>query len=159
MRNLKVTMAYNGTAYHGYQRQNNANSIQQTVEEVLSKLLCEDITINGCSRTDTGVHARAFVFNVKTTCPIPCEGFIKGGNALLPQDIAFLSCEDMPDSFHARFDSKGKEYIYRIYTGDVRDVFSADTALHYPYKPDIEKMRKAAQLIVGEHCVLLQGGG
>ena len=57
----------------------------------------------------------------------------------------------MPDSFHARFDSKGKEYIYRIYTGDVRDVFSADTALHYPYKPDIEKMRKAAQLIVGEH--------
>ena len=151
MRNLKVTMAYNGTAYHGYQRQNNANSIQQTVEEVLSKLLCEDITINGCSRTDTGVHARAFVFNVKTTCPIPCEGFIKGGNALLPQDIAFLSCEDMPDSFHARFDSKGKEYIYRIYTGDVRDVFSADTALHYPYKPDIEKMRKAARLIVGEH--------
>ena len=99
MRNLKVTMAYNGTAYHGYQRQNNANSIQQTVEEVLSKLLCED----------------------------------------------------MPDSFHARFDSKGKEYIYRIYTGDVRDVFSADTALHYPYKPDIEKMRKAARLIVGEH--------
>ena len=82
MRNLKVTMAYNGTAYHGYQRQNNANSIQQTVEEVLSKLLCEDITINGCSRTDTGVHARAFVFNVKTNCPIPCEGFIKGGNAL-----------------------------------------------------------------------------
>ena len=79
------------------------------------------------------------------------EGFIKGGNALLPQDIAFLSCEDMPDSFHARFDSKGKEYIYRIYTGDVRDVFSADTALHYPYKPDIEKMRKAARLIVGEH--------
>ena len=151
MRNLKVTMAYNGTAYHGYQRQNNANSIQQTVEEVLSKLLCEDITINGCSRTDTGVHARAFVFNVKTNCPIPCEGFIKGGNALLPQDIAFLSCEDMPDSFHARFDSKGKEYIYRIYTGDVRDVFSADTALHYPYKPDIEKMRKAARLIVGEH--------
>ena len=101
MRNLKVTMSYNGTAYHGYQRQNNANSIQQTVEEVLSKLLCEDITINGCSRTDTGVHARAFVFNVKTNCPIPCEGFIKGGNALLPQDIAFLSCEDMPDSFHA----------------------------------------------------------
>ncbi len=82
MRNLKVTMAYNGTAYHGYQRQNNANSIQQTVEEVLSKLLCEDITINGCSRTDTGVHARAFVFNVKTNCPISCEGFIKGGNAL-----------------------------------------------------------------------------
>ena len=57
----------------------------------------------------------------------------------------------MPDSFHARFDSKGKEYVYRIYTGDVRDVFSADTALHYPYKPDIEKMRKAAQLMVGEH--------
>ena len=77
MRNLKVTMAYNGTAYHGYQRQNNANSIQQTVEEVLSKLLCEDITINGCSRTDTGVHARAFVFNVKNELPHSLRGLYK----------------------------------------------------------------------------------
>ena len=149
MRNLKVTMAYNGTAYHGYQRQNNANSIQQTVEETLLALLGEKITINGCSRTDTGVHARAFVFNFKTANPIPCEGFIKGGNALLPKDIAFLSCENVDDSFHARFDSCGKEYVYRINTSTVRDVFTADTAMHYPYTPDMEKMRGAGKLLVG----------
>ena len=151
MRNLKVTMAYKGTAYHGYQRQNNANSIQQTVEDTLSVLLGEKVTINGCSRTDTGVHARAFVFNVRTDNPIPCEGFIKGGNALLPCDIAFLSCEEADESFHARFDSCGKEYVYRINTAPVRDVFTADTAMHYPYSPDIDKMRSAAKLLVGTH--------
>ncbi len=151
MRNLKVVMSYNGADYHGYQRQDNADSIQQTVENAIRTLIGKEIVINGCSRTDTGVHAKAFVFNFRTDCPIPCEGFIKGMNALLPTDIAILSCEDVSDDFHARFDSKGKEYLYRINTAPVRDVFSEKLALHYPYKPDIEKMKGAAKLLCGTH--------
>ena len=71
-------MSYNGARYHGYQIQNNAESIQQTVENAIKTLIGEAITINGCSRTDTGVHAKAFVFNFKTENNIPCSGFIKG---------------------------------------------------------------------------------
>ncbi|MBE6879593.1 MAG: tRNA pseudouridine(38-40) synthase TruA [Ruminococcaceae bacterium] len=151
MRNLKVMMSYNGASYHGYQIQNNANSIQQTVEDAIKTLIGEKITINGCSRTDTGVHAKGFVFNFKTENSIPCSGFTKGMNALLPTDIAILSCEEVDDSFHARFDSKGKEYLYRINCSDVRDVFAENLALHYPYKLDVDKMREAAKLMCGIH--------
>lgn len=151
MRNLKVVMSYNGARYHGYQIQNNADSIQQTVERAIKTLTGEETSINGCSRTDTGVHAKAFVFNFKTENHIPCSGFLKGMNALLPTDIAILSCEDVNDNFHARFDSKGKEYLYRINCADVRDVFAENLALHYPYKLDIEKMKSAAKLLCGTH--------
>lgn len=151
MRNLKVTMAYDGSAYHGYQYQDNAVSIQQTVEDTISKLLCGKHSINGCSRTDTGVHARAFVFNFRTENNIPCEGFIKAMNALLPDDIAILSCEEVNDCFHARYDSKSKEYLYRIHCSDIRDVFARNMSLNYPYTLDIEKMRSAAKLLVGTH--------
>ncbi|MBQ2799742.1 MAG: tRNA pseudouridine(38-40) synthase TruA [Ruminiclostridium sp.] len=151
MRNLKVKMSYNGARYHGYQIQNNAESIQQTVENAIKTLIGEAITINGCSRTDTGVHAKAFVFNFKTENNIPCSGFIKGMNALLPADIAILSCEEVDDNFHARFDSKGKEYLYRINGAEVRDVFAENLAMHYPYKLDYEKMRSAAKLLCGTH--------
>lgn len=151
MRNIKVVMSYNGTAYHGFQRQNNAPSIQQTVEEALSVLLKHTVAINGCSRTDAGVHANEFVFNFRTDSTIPCDGLIKGANALLPQDIAFISCEDKDDAFHARFGSVGKEYIYKIYLNPIRDVFASQLALHYPYKLDIEKMRSAARLMTGTH--------
>ena len=90
MRNLKVCISYNGAAYHGFQRQNNAASVQQTVEEAMSKLLGQSVTINGCSRTDTGVHAREFYFNAKIDNNIPCEGFIKGMNSLLPTILQFI---------------------------------------------------------------------
>lgn len=151
MRNLKVCIAYNGAAYHGFQRQNNAVTVQQTVEDCMSKLLKEKITVNGCSRTDTGVHARQFFFNSKLNCAIPCEGFIKGMNALLPNDIAVLSCEDTDDDFHARFSSKGKEYIYIVNNTPVRDVFSDKLSLHYSGKLDEKAMDKAAKLFIGEH--------
>lgn len=151
MRNLKVIMSYNGASYHGYQIQNNANSIQQTVEEAIKTLIGENITINGCSRTDTGVHAKGFVFNFKTMNNIPCSGFIKGMNALLPADIAILSCDEVDEGYHARFDSKGKEYLYRINCADIRDVFAENLALHYPYKLNINKMSSAAKLICGTH--------
>lgn len=152
MRNLKVFIAYNGAAYHGFQRQDNACSIQETVENAIGKLLkIPAPVIYGCSRTDTGVHAREFCFNVHIDNRIPCEGFVKGMNTLLPSDIAVLSCEEAEEDFHARYCAKGKEYVYIINNKPQRDVFMQNLAFHYPYKLDIEAMRSAAKLLVGEH--------
>lgn len=152
MRNLKVFIAYNGANYHGFQRQDNAVSVQEVVENTIGKMLkIPRPTIYGCSRTDQGVHARRFCLNVRVESRIPCEGFVNGMNALLPPDIAVLSCEDVPEDFHARYAAKGKEYVYLINNKPQRDVFLQKLAYHYPYKLDIEKMNRAAKLLVGEH--------
>lgn len=151
MRNLKVCIAYNGAAYHGFQRQSNAVTIQQVLEDGLRKLLKTPTTINGCSRTDTGVHAKQFFFSFRTNSSIPCDGFVKGMNALLPDDIAALSCEDADEDFHARFSAKGKEYIYRVKNTPQRDVFTDRLALWYHGALDEQVMDKAAKLFIGEH--------
>lgn len=151
MRNLKVCIAYNGAAYHGFQRQSNAVTIQQVLEDRLRKLLKTPTTINGCSRTDTGVHAKQFFFSFRTDSSIPCDGFVKGMNALLPDDIAVLSCEDADEDFHARFSAKGKEYIYRVKNTPQRDVFTDRLALWYHGALDEQVMDKAAKLFIGEH--------
>lgn len=152
MRNLKVFIAYNGAAYHGFQRQDNALSVQEVVEKSIGKLLkTAPPTVYGCSRTDAGVHARRFCFNVHVDSKIPCEGFVKGMNALLPDDIAVLSCEDAPEGFHARYDTKAKEYVYLINNKPNRDVFLQKLAYHYPYPLDVGKMNEAARLFIGEH--------
>lgn len=152
MRNLKVFIAYNGAEYHGFQRQDNAVTVQEIVENSIGKLLkIPAPVIYGCSRTDTGVHARQFCFNVHIDSRIPCEGFLKGMNTLLPPDIAVLSCEDAPEDFHARYCTRGKEYVYLIANTPQRDVFQQKLAYHYPYELDIGKMNEAAQLLVGEH--------
>ena len=152
MRNLKVFIAYNGADFHGFQRQENAISVQEVVEKAIGKLLkIPPPVIYGCSRTDTGVHARRFCFNVRIDSKIPCTGFVKGMNTLLPDSIAVLSCEDASDDFHARYAAKAKEYVYLINTKPSRDVFLQKLAYHYPYPLDYEKMRKAAGLFLGEH--------
>ena len=152
MRNLKVFIAYNGAEYHGFQRQDNAVTVQEIVENSIGKLLkIPAPVIYGCSRTDTGVHARQFCFNVHIDSRIPCEGFLKGINTLLPPDIAVLSCEEAPEDFHARYCTRGKEYVYLIANTPQRDVFQQKLAYHYPYELDIGKMNEAAQLLVGEH--------
>lgn len=151
MRNLKVCIAYNGAAYHGFQRQSNAVTIQQVLEDGLRKLLKTPTTINGCSRTDTGVHAKQFFFSFRTNSSIPCDGFVKGMNALLPDDIAVLSCGDADEDFHARFSAKGKEYIYRVKNTPQRDVFTDRLALWYHGALDEQVMDKAAKLFIGEH--------
>ena len=103
MRNLKVMMAYRGTAYHGFQRQDNALTVQEVVERYVSKVLNHKCIINGCSRTDAGVHANNYCFSVLTESNIPAKGFVRGVNGELPDDISILSCEDAPLDFHARF--------------------------------------------------------
>lgn len=151
MRNIKVKMAYLGTAYHGFQRQGNAYTVQQAVEEALEKLLGESVTIYGCSRTDTGVHAREFYFNFHTANPIPCGGLINGGNSLLPRDIALISCEDAAEDFHARYCCKGKEYEYVIRSSPVKDPFYADRALNYRLPIDADMLNEQVKEFIGEH--------
>lgn len=151
MRNLKVKMAYNGAFYHGYQRQNNAVTIQQTVEEALSKLLMEEVTINGCSRTDAGVHAREYVFNFKTKNPISCEGLVIGTNNLLSDDIALSEVCEVSDDFHARFDCKGKEYEYVIHNSTLKNPFYANTAMRYKYHLDEKMLDEEAKAFIGKY--------
>ncbi|MCL1832017.1 MAG: tRNA pseudouridine(38-40) synthase TruA [Oscillospiraceae bacterium] len=152
-RNLKVMISYNGAAYHGFQRQANAVTVQQTLEAALAKLLGHDVVIIGCSRTDAGVHAREFCFNARTSSAIPCDGFVRGLNALLPCDIAVHSCEDAPDTFHARYDAVAKEYDYVIHTSSVRDVFSRDLVYRYCNNRsfNLKNMNESTKLFVGEH--------
>lgn len=152
MRNLKVFISYNGAEYHGFQRQQNAVCVQEIVENTIGRLLkIPPPVIYGCSRTDAGVHARRFCFNVKLESGIPCTGFVKGMNTLLPDNIVVLSCEDADMEFHARYCTKAKEYVYLINNKPERDVFLRGLAYHYPIALDIEKMRGAAELFVGEH--------
>ncbi len=150
MRNLKVFIAYDGSGYHGFQRQENAVTVQQMVEEAIGKLLkIPPPPINGCSRTDAGVHARRFCFNVFTNSKIPCEGFEKGMNSILPSDIAVLSCEEAPEEFNARYCTKEKEYVYLV--SMQRDVFLRNFAYHCRYDINLERMKRAAGLFIGEH--------
>lgn len=151
MRNLFLTLAYNGAAYHGWQRQNNAYTVQQAVEETLSALLGENITVNGCSRTDAGVHARNYCLTFETSNPIPCQGLVAAANDRLPGDIAVLSCEEKPEGFHARFDCVGKEYEYLVHNSRIRSPFYKDTALHWKYPIDVALLDREAKDFIGEH--------
>lgn len=151
LRNLKVIMAYKGTAYHGYQRQENAVTVQETVEKCVSRVLNADTSIIGCSRTDAGVHANMYCFSVKTESMIPEKNFVRGVNSYLPSDISILSCEEAAQDFHARYSCKGKEYLYLIHNSESRDPFAEDLKCHYRKKMDIELMRRAAAHIIGTH--------
>lgn len=151
MRNIKAYMTYRGTAYHGFQRQINAVGVQNVTEDILSRILASKTVINGCSRTDTGVHANEYCFSFNTENPIPCDKLVRGMNALLPEDIAILSMEDTAPDFHARYSCIGKEYIYLIWNGSVKNPFYTDLALFYPYELKIDEMRAASEHFIGTH--------
>lgn len=151
MRNFKVKMSYRGTAYHGFQRQNNAYTVQQAVEEALSSLLGEQVTIYGCSRTDAGVHAREFYFNFSSCNTITCRGIVFGTNSRLPDDIALISCEEADADFHARYCCKGKEYEYIIHNSEIKNPFYEDTAYRSWYPINAPLLDREAKAFIGEH--------
>jgi tRNA pseudouridine38-40 synthase len=149
MRNLKLVIEYDGAAYCGWQRQAGDPTIQATIEDALATLLREKVTIAGAGRTDAGVHARAQVANFTTTSGMDPSKIAAGLNGILPEDIAILGCGDAPESFHARFDAKGRRYSYTISTGpaaiDRRAVWEVGWAL------DVAAMSEAAASIAGAH--------
>jgi tRNA pseudouridine38-40 synthase len=144
-------MSYRGTNYHGYQRQENALTVQEVVEKHVSSVLNEKVIINGCSRTDTGVHANNYCFSVLTNSLIPPKNFVRGVNGRLPKDISILSCEEVSEEFHARFSCVAKEYIYLIHNSESKNPFAIDLAYHYRRPLDVDLIRAAASKFVGTH--------
>lgn len=151
MRNLLVCISYNGAKYHGYQVQANAITITEVVQDAIEKILKRREGIIGCSRTDTGVHANSYYFNMKTESSIPCEKLVKVVNNALPDDIVILSCKEVPLDFHARYDCIGKEYIYKIWNNPVRNPFLCGLALHHNTHIDEQKLNETGQIFVGTH--------
>ena len=151
MRNFKLTIWYCGSAYHGWQRQNNSLAVQQVFEKCLSDLLGAPTEVIGCSRTDAGVHAREYVLNFFTESTITCRGIVFGMNSRLPDDIGVKTCEQVPMDFHARFDCAGKEYEYIIHNSEYKNPFYMNTAYRSWFPIDEKKLDRAAKVFVGEH--------
>lgn len=151
MRNLLLSIRFLGTAYHGWQIQHNAVTVQEKVQQALRAVLGTQPDIKGCSRTDTGVHASCFCVSLRTESRIPCDRLPIALNVNLPMDIAVLSCREVPDDFHARYSAKGKRYIYKILNTPLRDPFYDGLALHYPRPIDAAVMNEACRSYIGTH--------
>lgn len=151
MVNQKLTVAYDGSAYHGWQIQDNADTVQGRFEKAVERVFREHIAVHGCSRTDTGVHANEFCLNFRSELDIKDDNLIMALNTYLPNDIAVLKCEKVPLDFHARFDCVSKQYIYRIKEGKIKDPFNYDKVLLYKYPLNVGEMKKASSLFIGKH--------
>lgn len=152
MTNYKVVMSFRGTAYHGFQRQDGGlKTIQGEIENGFLRLLGERVQIDGCSRTDAGVHANEYVFSVRLESTINERGIVFGLNGVLPKDIAITSCSAVPDDFHARFCCKGKEYVYLIHNSEIRSPFYEDTVFRSWYPIDEAKLDSACKGFLGKH--------
>ena len=151
MRNLLLTISYDGSAYHGWQVQENAVTVQEVFQSAVKKLFSQDIDIKGCSRTDSGVHANKYCLSFKTDKDIPNENIVMALNTYLPKDIAVLSCTDVPEDFHARYNVKTKKYVYKLYNGKIRNPFLDKYAYQYRYDIDAEYLNREAQAFCGTH--------
>lgn len=149
-RNLKLTLAYDGTSFAGWQVQPEAETVQGTLASVLGRLTGEKVLPQGSGRTDAGVHALAQVATFATESTIPTENFQKALNDLLPPAIRVLAVEEAAAEFHARKSARGKTYRYRMYRGMVCPPFVARYVWHFPYPLDEEAMKRAATEVVGD---------
>jgi tRNA pseudouridine38-40 synthase len=151
MRNLRLTIAYDGTDFHGWQRQPQAPTIQEALESGIAKITGARASLHGSGRTDAGVHAAGQVANFKTACPIPCLSLVKALNDILPAAIRVRKAEEVPAGFHARYSASAKTYRYRILQAAVCPPFLARYVYHHPYPLDGRRMVQAARLLEGEH--------
>ena len=151
MRNIKLIIQYDGTAYHGWQTQKNAPTVQEIIEQALLKLTGSKPNVIGCSRTDAGVHAKRFCCNFKSETTIPENRFTLALNTYLPDDIVCLGAEDVSSDFNARFSAVKKTYTYYVQNSKLPNAFQRNYAWHFPYKVNIDDMNKAAKAFIGEH--------
>ena len=151
MRNIAVRLMFDGSKYHGWQVQKTEITVAGTIEEALSRLCGHPVKVNGCGRTDAGVHAERYCFNFRTSSSIPPERLPLAINTFLPPDIAVRRAIYAPDDFDANLSCLKKEYTYRIYNSRIRDPFHSRKAYFYPQELDIETMRAAAGHFVGAH--------
>ncbi len=147
----RLTVAYRGAAYAGWQRQANALAVQQVVEEALGELLGSAVSIHGAGRTDAGVHARGQTAHLRLAQAFPEKGLVHGTNHHLPSDIRITAAHRMPAGFHARKSALGKEYLYRLYRGRVVPPLEALYTMRAPSELDVAAMRRAITLLPGRH--------
>ncbi len=151
MAKIKLTIAYDGTDYCGWQRQAGQITIQQTIEEALTSLLYQPVTVDGAGRTDSGVHALGQVASFECPKPFPASRLQQALNNILPPDVRIISANTAADDFHARYSACGKRYIYLIDQQAEANAFNCRYGWHLQGKLNIDAMRAAAALLVGEH--------
>ncbi len=150
-RNIRLRLEYDGTRYHGWQRQAEALTIQQVLEASLERLTGEKVALIGSGRTDAGVHARGQVANFRIDSAIPLKAFHQGLNSLLPKDIAVLEAREAPPEFHARKSARAKTYEYRILNRPTRSPLYHHYAWWIDPPLDLAAMAGAAAALPGEH--------
>ena len=151
MRNVRLILAYDGTDFHGWQRQPDAPSIHALIEGALHKLTGAPTPVCGSGRTDSGVHASHQVANFHTASTIPCANFVKALNNLLPPTVRIKAAEEVAADFHARYGARSKTYWYRILMTSVCSPLLWRFVYHHPYYLDRARMGQAAELLEGEH--------
>ena len=151
MRRIRIQVAYDGTAFHGWQVQPNLPTIQGVLEEIVSGMEGRPVHVAGSGRTDAGVHALGQVAAFTIANPIPLPNLKKAINRLLPPAIRVLSAEEVHAEFHPRFDAKAKTYEYRIVRGEVCSPFEWPYVHHHPYRLDESRMARLAEVFEGEH--------
>lgn len=151
LRNLLITISYDGSKFHGWQIQHNAVTVQEVFQTALYSVINAKPDIKACSRTDSGVHAEMFCISTKISHPIPTERLKAALNSHLPDSVVVLDVKEVDSDFHARYNAKGKRYIYRVLNRSERDPFYVGRALHYRYNLDVELLDKASKDYIGTH--------
>jgi tRNA pseudouridine38-40 synthase len=151
MRNLKVTLAYDGSEFSGWQVQPDAPTVQGILSTAIGRLTGEKVLPQGSGRTDAGVHALAQVATFATESPIPAENLVKALNDILPSSIRVLEAAEVPADFHARKSARAKTYQYRIYRKPICPPFRARYVWHFPFPLGEKAMAEAAKFVIGEH--------
>lgn len=151
MKRMLLTIAYDGTAFHGWQVQPNGITVQETLQNALERLLGTRPAVTGCSRTDAGVHAREFCCHFDCEEKFPESAFLRGLDSLLPPDIAVKGVKKVANDFHARYNACGKTYAYYISNSRFRDPFLLRYSWQIERPLDLEKINRFCEQITGEH--------
>lgn len=151
MRNIKLTVAYDGTDYKGWQAQNNGLTVQAVIEDAALKVFKRKSHICGAGRTDAGVHAKGQIAHFKTSSKIPTERIPKALNSFLPGDVVITQAQEVSLDFHAQFSAKSKHYRYYIFNSSHKDPFKERYSWRVPYKLNIFLMKKEAKILLGKH--------
>ena len=152
MRNLKMILEYDGSRYKGWQKQqDNDLTVQGKVQSVLSKMAGESIEVEGCERTDVGVHAENYMANFHTICDLSIDAMLDYLHEFLPDDIVVKSMVEASERFHVAYNIKSITYVYKINNNEVRNVFNRKYVYHSELKLNLEEMKIAAEALVGTH--------
>ncbi len=151
MRNIKIVIEYDGTAYHGWQKQLGLTTVQQVLEDSIARIISEKVTVIGSGRTDAGVHALNQTANFITHTSLGTRNLLLGINSLLPSDLVIKELDEVDGHFHARYDVKSKVYMYQIVNTPVRPALLRSYCWHIRTPLDVWGMEKGLSLLEGKH--------